>query len=56
MRALAPLVCCLCLFAGGVTLGCGATKHTRTGWRTVTIEGHTYRVTEVGTVTLETNP
>jgi hypothetical protein len=56
MRALAPLACCLCLFAAGVTLGCGANKTTRTGWSTVTIQGHTYRVTDVGSVTLDLNP
>jgi hypothetical protein len=56
VRLLVPLACCVCLFAGGLTLGCGADKTTKTGWSTVTVEGHTYRVTQVGSVTLELNP
>jgi hypothetical protein len=56
MRIVAPLACCLGLFAAGVTLGCGANKMTKTGWSTVTIQGHTYRVTQVGSVTLDLNP
>ena len=59
MRIPALLVCCLCLFLGGLAAGCGTHKTTKTGWETVTINGKPVRVrpiTGAGTFTLTVTP
>jgi hypothetical protein len=58
MRVPALILCCACLFLGGLAAGCGTHKTTRTGWETVTVDGHTYVVTPIATgqFTLTTKP
>jgi len=58
MRIPALVVCCLCLFLGGLAAGCGKHKTTKTGWETVTFHGRTYVVTPIGsgTFTLTATP
>ena len=49
-------LCCLCLFVGGFAVACGANETTKKGWQTVTFNGRTYVVTEIGKVTLDKKP
>jgi hypothetical protein len=46
------LACCICLFAAGLAAGCGAKKTAKPQWETVTVNGHTLRVTRLGSITL----
>jgi hypothetical protein len=56
VRVCTLLLCCVCLFFGGFAAGCGAKKARKPQWKTVTVNGRTLIVTEIGTVTLDTNP